>query len=158
MPATVTLATTTLGQLVHPHEDRIKLASTSGVVIGTRLYCDRELMRVIGVGGAFPDPWVQVSRGVDGTRTTAHSPGATVYVGRADQFYASDPQGEPPDAIPVDPYINVMTGDVWLAQGDAGPVDGIRPIATRMWVKQSTVLAAGALGAATVTSSPTSST
>jgi len=155
MPATVTLATTTLGQLVHFSDAMVKLASTSGVSKDTRLYVDRELMRVLSLG---PDPWVFVQRGVDGTRTTAHSPGATVYVGRADQFYASDPQGEPPDAIPVDPYINVKTGDIWLAQGDALPVDGIRPIATRLWVKQSTVLAAGALGAATVTSSPTSST
>lgn len=151
MPATVTLNTTTLAAPVSATARQVKLASTAGVLPGYRLYADRELMAVVSLG---VDPWVNVRRGVDGTATSAHTSSVTVTIGTADQFYQSDPVGAPPSAVQVSPYINVLTGDVWYAQGDALPEGN----ANRWWQKQATTYTAGALGVRVATSSPTSST
>lgn len=155
MPATVTLSTTTLGNALGIDERRIALASTSSVVVGQRLYIDRELMTVLGFG---PTGWVDVARGVDGTKTSAHFPGATVYLGRADQFYRQDPVGQPPDAVSVSPYINVMTGDFWFAQGDAVQQVGGTSVANRWWQKAATTYDTTSLGIRTATQNPSSST
>ena len=118
MPATVTLPTTTLGVGVLDKDTLVSLASTSGVFAGIRLFIDGELMKVVSLD---VDPWVRVIRGVDGTSAAPHPSTATVYIGRGDQFYQNDPVGRPPAAIPVSPYINVINGSVWFAQGDTTP-------------------------------------
>jgi len=149
MSATVTLSTTTLGSQAKAGESEIKVASTTGLVPGVRLFVDRELMSVVGL---LVDPWVKVLRGVDGTAASVHSTGATVTIGDADQFYASDPTGSPPEVIPVSPYINVTTGDFWFAQGDELPVGETN----RWWQKQATTRTTGFLGVRTTTQDPAS--
>jgi hypothetical protein len=152
MPATVTLSSTTLSVPVDRSANEITLASVSGLYAGTRLFVDGELMRVISVGvGTL----VNVSRGVDGTAGVPHSAGATVYVGNADQFYSKDPQGIPPAAIPVSPYINLKNGRVWFARGDAGDPSGN---SLRWWQQQTVTYTPGALGVTTTTLDPTAST
>lgn len=153
MPATVTLATTTLTNGVDSSAPAVLLASTAGISKGTRLWIDRELMEVISIG---VDPWVNVLRGVDGSTASLHSSSSIVTIGRADQFYSTDPLGAPPSAIPVSPYINVISGDTWLAQGDASPAPGVSVV--RWWQKVQPTYGVGALGVRSVTYEPTSST
>jgi hypothetical protein len=151
MPATVTLASTTLTNRVLLTDTQVKVGSTSGLYPKTRMYADTEMMEVVSLG---PDPWVNVRRGVDGTSATEHSPGATVTIGAANQFYTQDPQGAPNDAVLVSPYINVRTGTMWYSQGDFLP-DGL---AVRWWQAQTTTHDIGPLGVRTTTQDPTSST
>lgn len=149
MPATVTLSSTTLAVEAQASDSSIKVDSTSGLTPGIRLFCEGELMTVVSLG---IDPWVNVRRGVDGTSALYHEPTATIYIGRADQFYAADPVGSPKEVFAVSPYINAVNGAIWFAQGD--PVQG----AYRWWQKQSTTYDFGPLGIRTQTPSPTSST
>lgn len=153
MPATVTLSTTTLADSVTSSPNLVKLTSTSGVIPGMRLYVDRELMAVISLD---VDPWVKVQRGVDGTHASRHSSTATVTIGRADQFYTTDPQGASPSEFMVSPHINVLNGNVWLAQGDAAPTAGA-PV-YRWWQNVTTTYGVGPLGVRQITQDPTSST
>ena len=149
MPATVTLSTTTLQGGVEAGDRQVLVASTSGLTSGLRLWIDTELMEVVSLG---VNPWVNVLRGVDGTSAQRHDSGATITIGRADQFYGSDPVGAPPDAVPVSPYINAIEGTVWFAQGDS------LGAGRRWWQKQTATYGAGALGVRTTTLDPTSST
>lgn len=151
MPATVTLSSTTLVESVGSSERQVKVASTSGLTPGIRLFCDNELMTVVSLGVS---PWVNVLRGVDGTASTPHSTGDVVYLGRADQFYHADPVGDPPASIPVSPYINAANGTVWFAQGDSVPEGQNK----RWWEKQTATRSIGPLGIYVTTYSPTSST
>jgi hypothetical protein len=150
MPATVTLGTTTLGAPVGPSDDEIKVASTSGIRTGMRLFVSGELMEVLRLG---VDPFVKVRRGVDSTRSVAHPSAATVYVGQAHQFYTRDPVGRPPAAIEVSPWINVLNGKVWFAQGDTMP----GATADRWWQEQAVARGTSALGVRTATYDPTTS-
>jgi hypothetical protein len=118
MPATVTLSSTTITEGVDASATRIKVASTTGLVYGVRLYIDGELMSVQRLD---VDPWVIVTRGVDGSRASAHSDDSVVYIGRADQFYDRPPIGRPDAAVLVSPYIDVVNGNVYFAQGDVTP-------------------------------------
>ena len=146
--ATVTLSTTTLSRSVSVDDRDILLASLSGILPGMRLWVDRELMAVVDT--TLPGGWSRVRRGVDGTASQAHSSSATVYIGRADQFYQDDPVGTPPAEVPVSPRINVITGDHWLAQGDeVGPGRD-----ARYWQKVETTRSIGALGVRVSESSP----
>lgn len=149
MPATVTLSTTTLSAAVGASDTRVRLASTSGLFAGTRLYVDGELMQVVGLD---VDSWVNVKRGVDGTIGAAHPSSVTVYIGRADQFYDHDPVGRPDASILVSPYINAVSGKVWFAQGDASNT------ANRWWQLQTVSYETGALGIRSTTLEPTVST
>ena len=147
MAATVTLSTTTLSEPVSASAGQIRVASTSGLTAGTRLFVDRELMSVVSLG---VQSLVNVLRGVDGTGSAAHSSSAELTIGNGDQFYSADPIGRPPEAVPVSPYINVITGERFLAQGDelpAGETD-------RWWQKVETTYAVGALGVRTKTTNP----
>lgn len=138
MAATVTLATTTLTEQVSASDTAFKVASTSGLTPGVRLYLDRELANIISIDGSS----VQVARGVDGTASSRHASNTPITFGRADQFYDSDPVGLPPNELPVSPWINVLTGSIWLASGDElGPGLG-----GRVWAKQTTTSYAGSLG------------
>jgi hypothetical protein len=151
MPATVTLAGTTLAAAVGTSDTQIKVDSTSGLTPGTHLYVDRELMSVVGLGSS--STWVNVKRGVGATATTPHSSGVPVVIGRADQFFMSDPVGLPDDAVLVSPYINVLTGDYWLARGDTDP----KGLNYRWWQKAVVKYDFGALGIRTVSIEPTTS-
>lgn len=140
----VTLTTTTLSVAVAVNDTAIQVASTSGITPGVRLYVDRELMSVVSLGIGTS---VNVKRGVDGTATTAHASSITVTIGRADQFYTQDPIG-PPLIVEVTPWINVVSGVQWTAQGDA-----TGPNATaQWWAKMETTRAVGALGVRTAVS------
>jgi len=150
MPATVTLNTTTLSDGIDERSTRIKLSSTANVLPGLRLYVDRELMAVVRLD---VDPWVLVRRGADGTPSIPHGVGTPIFIGRADQFYSSPPNGRPASAIDVSPYIDVVGGKIYFAQGDAVPTG-----AARYWQIQTTTLGVGPLGVRTVTFDPTSST
>jgi len=149
MPATVALATTTLTEAVDASAGSIKVASTSGLTAGIRLFVDRELMSVVSLGLALR---VNVLRGVDGTAASSHSSSSAITIGRGDQFYASDPVGAPPAAIEVSPWINVINGSVWYAQGDA------LGSSSRWWQNVTTTYGQGALGIRTTTSAPSEST
>lgn len=151
MPATETLSSTTLGAPVGPHDTAVKLASTTGVFPGYRLFVNDELMAVESIG---VDSWVNVRRGVDGTKGSAHPSSATVWIGQAHQFYDRDPVGRPPSAVLVSPWINVSNGSVWFARGNALPESD----ANRWWQKQTVTHSEGALGVITTTYDPTVST
>lgn len=150
MPATVTLTSTTMAAAVDRSNGRIKVTSTSGMTPGVRLYVNGELMTVIRLE---PDPWVSVIRGVDGSRASAHPAGDVVYIGRADQFYSQPPQGRPDAAIEVSPYIDVINGVVYFAQGDTTP----SATADRWWAAQTNTRTLQPLGVRTSTLDPTSS-
>ena len=151
MPATETLSTTTLSLSVGAADRQVKVVSTSGLLPGRQLFIAGELMEVVSIG---IDPWVKVLRGRGGTAGVAHDSGTTIYVGRADQFYVSDPVGSPPNAILVSPYINVTTGGIWFARGDTLPGEH----AKRWWQKQTITYSEGALGVRVQTLDPTVST
>jgi len=145
-----TLSTTTLAALVGPLDSAVLLASVTDVLPGMRLYVDRELMGVLSLGLGTS---VNVLRGVDGTATTAHSSSQAVTLGTADQFYQQDPVG-PPGDVPVSPWINVVNGTSWTAQGDETGANQ----QARWWAKTQAAHAVGALGVRTVTSAPSDNT
>lgn len=149
MPATVTLATAILTGAVGPSDGRISVSSTAGMTPGVRLYVDGEVMAFLRLD---VDPWVFVSRGVDGTYASPHASNLTIYIGRADQFYQGPPTGTPLSVIPVSPYIDTLNSKVYFAQGDATGT------ANRWWQVATTTYAEGALGARTATTDPSAST
>src|SRR5688572_27572506 len=104
MPATVTLGTTTLASPVDRSAGEVRVASTSGLTPGLRLFVEGEQMEVVRL---LVDSWVSVRRGVDGTKGVAHPSSSTVYIGRGDQFFMSDPVGIPPGTVLVSPHINL---------------------------------------------------
>lgn len=151
--ATVTLSATTLKTTCAAGDTAVQLASTTGLTVNNvttlRLWIDRELLTVISLGLGT---WVNVLRGSDGSIASAHGSSAVVYIGRADQFYAADPIGLPPSPVLVSPWINVLTGTMWLAEGDElGPSAG-----ARFWQAVTNVPGTGALGVRTTTQNPTS--
>lgn len=151
MAATVTLSTTTLTYAANDSDSAVILGSTSGITSGVRLYIDRELLTVISLGLATNlGTSVNVLRGVDGTGSSRHPSGSTVTIGRGDQFYASDPAGLPPDVVLVSPWINVITGTSWTAQGDeTGP-----GLSGRFWQQTVTTPSIGSLGVRVTTTAP----
>lgn len=149
MPATVTLSSTTLANPIGAGDTRIQVASTSGILPGTFLFLDGELVLVNGLD---LDPYLRVKRGVEGSASVPHAAGVTVYIGRGDQFYASDPVGRPPAVIPVSPYINTVNGAVWFAQGDANGQSN------RWWQKSAVTYVQGLLGVRSAVLDPSSST
>ena len=149
MPATYTLLETTFAAPVGKVDSQVKVASTSGLAAGSRLFADRELMQVVSLDVST---LVNVRRGVDGTAAEAHGTDVTVYKGAADQFFSFDPQGRPREDLLVSPHINVRTGDVWYAQGD-GAASG-----QRWWQKQSIGHDVGPLGVRLTTPDVSSST
>jgi hypothetical protein len=129
MAALATLAVTALDKECQSDSPDVLLASTSGLVPGTRLYVDRELMAVVAIGIGKN---VKVTRGVDGTSTARHSGGTMVVVGRGDQFYTTDPPPASAYQPAVNPWINILTGKVWVLQGEEEGID-------RQWWQEVTV-------------------
>ncbi len=149
MPATYTLASTTITREAQRDDPVIGLASTAGLAAGIRLFADEEMMSVVSL---VPDG-VRVLRGVDGTRAGHHDVGSTVWIGSGDKFYFHDPVGDPQEVVLVSPHINVTTGAVWFAKGDTG-VPGAD---SRWWQRQAVSYSIGPLGIRTVTYDPTTS-
>jgi len=149
----VTLSSTTLISPLGREDGEAYVASVAGLSDGTRLYIDRESAAVIGNPLANP---VRLRRGQDGTGAEPHPNGATAWIAQPDQLYSRDPAGLPPTELLVSPWINVLTGAVWFAQGDAvGPGASTT---LRRWAKQETTYTVGALGVETITQAPTAST
>ena len=149
MPATVTLTTATMTSAVGVTGNRLVVSSTAGMVPGIRLFIEGELMAVVGSNGV-----VDVKRGVDGTAAAPHSAGATIYIGRADQFYQGPPVGIPAAVIEVSPYIDTLSGAVWFAQGDPSSPG----TSSRYWQQQTVTRTAISMGFRSSTLDPTSST
>jgi hypothetical protein len=138
--ATASLTSTTFSVTVEPSDTRVLLASTSGISPGVRLYAGRELLGIEVLTGIGNEAIVR--RGLEGTAASRHATNETVWIGRADQFSSSDPTGLPPAVLLVYPYINVLTGVAWVAQGDeTGPGN-----AGRIWAPMTVAMSAGALG------------
>ena len=152
MPATVTLSTATLAYGVDPRADEVTLSSVSGVYPGFCLFIDQELMTVLRL---LDSARVKVGRGIGGTPAQDHSSSATVYIGKPEHFYSADPIGVPSSAIPVSPYINVLNGRVFLAQGDAAQFPGQQ--VNRWWQPVETTYGVGPLAVRFSTQDPTSS-
>ena len=150
MPATVTLAQTTLAEGCDAAQTRIKLTSTAGVLPGLKLYTDGEVLAVMRLD---IDPWVQVRRGSCSTAAMSHYAGSIVYIGRDDQFFQGPPVGRPAPSIPVSPYIDVVGGKIYFAQGDAVPAGTLR-----WWQAQTQTATVGPLGVRSISFDPTSST
>lgn len=158
MPATDTLPSTTLKTSTGAGDRAVQLTGVTyapngarAPIGGIRLFCEGEMMDAVSLG---IDNWVNVRRGVDGTTAAPHSSGATVYLARPDQFYTSDPVGAPPPAVPVSPWINVINGNIWFAQGDTSPEGKTR----RWWQKETMTAGVGPLGIRTMVTDPSSST
>lgn len=154
MPATVTLSTTTLTYQVNASETEVQLASVSGVTPGLRLFIDKELMAVDRV--VDDTTKVKVRRGVDGSPAAPHISSSVVTIGRADQFYTADPVGAPASATQVSPYINVLNGKIFYAQGDVASYPGQE--VNRWWQEVTTTYGIGPVGIRTLETDPTSST
>ena len=150
MPATSTLTQTTLAGDISESDRLVRLVSTSGLVPGRFIYVDGELLRAVSLdvpsGG-----WV-CARGANGTQARRHQAGAPAYIGSGDQFYTIDPVGSPAPIILVSPWINVRTGSIWFAQGDALPNQ------PRWWQKQTLTATQTGAGQRMFVYEPTSST
>lgn len=119
------------------------LASTTSIAVGDLLVIDREALAVLGLSP------LRVLRGAAGTAAVSHAAGATVYTGAPSRFQSVDPFGIPPPDV-VTPWINLRTGDVWIAQGaTVGP--GVN---ARTWQLQVITRSIGALGVPVVTTTP----
>lgn len=152
MAALVTLATTTLNAFINDGDQVINVASAVGMTPGTRLFCDGELMAVIGPG--VLSNLVVVRRGVDGTRQMRHDPfNNPIYIGRGDQFYSFDPLGHPLEAVLVVPHINVLNGNIWFPVGDEIPIGKT----DRYWALQTESNTFGPLGVRQNVLNPTGS-
>lgn len=138
MSALATLTTTTLATDVSSSDSLVKLTSTSGVVPGVCLYCEQELMTVDRLDG---NGFAIVHRGDEGTAARAHTSLAPITIGRAHQFYQTNPFGAAPAVQLVTPWINVLTGEQWTAQGDE---TGLSP--NLWWARTEYTHTVGALG------------
>lgn len=125
---TVTLTQTTLGAALDAVSNSVRLASCTNVPNPsgggdnqTILMVDNEAMTVTKVTLDVPGTvsgagTVEVMRGTNGTRATAHLSGRTVLLGRPTQFYVTDPAGAIATAdLDVTPRINVPTSNQWIA-------------------------------------------
>ena len=105
------LSTLSLGASLTAETLYVRPSSLTGVAIGYGLWVDRELLTVLGPAiGAY----VPVQRGQGGSTAAVHNYGKTVYMGTLDQFYTTNPTGVPPTPPLVTPWINTVTGQVWV--------------------------------------------
>lgn len=148
--------TVTLARSVGPGDTALPLISGSGINKGDYIFIvdaagRGEFMPIRTLAGVtvMPTnpPTIQVVRT---GMAASHGPNSLCYTGPPSAFYTVDPVGVPPAG--VQPYwINVRTGDLWVAQGDEqGPGSQ-----TRFWQKQIITPGRGALGIRTFTPSPT---
>lgn len=147
--ATVSLSSTSFTLPVEAGDSLVTVASIANMVLGLIeliLFVDQEAMLVEFVGPVGTQ--LRVKRGAAGTAAARHATNSTVYFGRPDQFYAFDPRGVPPATVEVYPWINLITGTIWVPQGDeSGPGN-----AARIWAAVTiTNPATGPLGSRVLT-------
>ena len=109
--AQATLNQTTLSAGATEGQTFVTVTSASTMAANDILYVDREAMVIRSVSGTT----IQVTRGTNGTRATAHPVNAVVYSGVPARFYTSDPpygRCTPSNQL-VLPYINVVTGGIF---------------------------------------------
>lgn len=153
MPATVTLANTTLTFGVDSGASILTLTSTAGIFSKSVLWIDRELLKVQRlVDGSTTQ--VVVSRGQDGTAGAPHGSSSIVWIALPEQLFDVDPFGAPNGDFPVSPWINVHNGAMWVAQGDAQP----NGQTYRWWQRMTTTYGNGPLGVRTSSVDPSVST
>jgi hypothetical protein len=119
-----TLTQTTLSGAITANQTIFTLASGTGISVGMNLYVIDpneqlgELMSVRAISSAV----VTVNRfGISGGNKVPHSTGAIVLAGTPDQFYTKNPYGGVVAAdIANTPYVNITTGEQWLAPTLAG--------------------------------------
>jgi hypothetical protein len=99
------MTTTTLSAALNGSSRDVYLTSEVGVSVGTYLYVDRELMRVVSVGS----PLI-VQRGYGGI-DAAHSSGAKVYVASGSEVGAVDKSGSAGNETGT--YINHQNGRIF---------------------------------------------
>lgn len=125
----VTLTSTTLSAAITANTRAFNVASATGIVapnfgsansaIGnqTVLYVDHEAMFVTGINGTY----VTVTRGFNGTFSTAHISGATVYVGPPSYLSTYDRFGACTSTNElVLPVVNTMDGHVFTCATTGG--------------------------------------
>ena len=148
----VTFTQTTLTKPLSKDSNECYLASTSGLIPGVhRLVIDAESMAVTGLGPS--GGLVFLRRGQDLTLTGDHADGTIVWVAEPHQLYDRDPLGLPPDQVLYSPWINLRTGAVWFAQGDATGA-GVK---TRWWQQMIATRTIDGLGFRQTTYDPTAS-
>ncbi len=87
-----------------------------GAPVGSELYVDGEAMLVTSVSGTT----IGVVRGAAGMGA-AHQSGSVVWVGTPNQFYTvAPPAGSCTAAASVNPYINAITGQLFLCDTATG--------------------------------------
>ena len=151
----VTLNTTTFTAPVSPNDSSVLVGSVANIVPGQCLFADRELMQVVSIGLATSaSTALTVIRGIAGTAATLHSSGLTVIIGNPDQFYEMSPVGPPPADVLVTPWVNVVNGSVWVAQGDESGPDA----QARWWAQSLISHDVGPLGVRTWTATIASTT
>jgi hypothetical protein len=108
--AQTTTTSTTLTAAVTSSATTIRVAATTGFVVGTTsVLVDHEVMAVNGISGLN----ITVMRGSNGTAAQAHNTSATVYVGPTGSFVAwpNDPMGRCTSTqYSYLPLLNVRTG------------------------------------------------
>lgn len=161
MSATVTLSSTTLTVGCGPSDTSVVVVSATNIQPGLFLFIEQEFMKVVSTGVTTGGGTVvNVLRGRGGLGSHRHSGGATVYIGRGDQFYNFDPSSTPGAVVLVTPHINVTNGNVWLPQGDDLPaLPGVSNTArsVRWWQLQTSVPGFASLGVRSTTQNPSTS-
>ena len=111
-----TMLSTTLAVAISSNQVYVPLASTTSISPGTLCFCDREAFTVLTtpVAGTIPN----AARGSQGTASTAHQVGATVYYGPANAFGIVDPSGKIPSTPDIYlPFVVIPTGNVFNDDG-----------------------------------------
>ena len=145
------LSTTTLSQAVGAGDRIWSLASVAGdlglpsIVNGLDpvlcLVCGGEAVQITRlIPGASA---AEVQRGLFGSRVAAHPAGATVYLARPSDLYQQDPVGAPQSGH-VQPWINTITGTVWVVLDDTWVPGGMAEAAFPSTSDGITVLMAAA--------------
>lgn len=118
--AQTTMTSTTLSAAVAPGDQRVIVASATGITARsggaatTFLFVDAELMEVVSVSSTR----VTVIRGAGSTKVTSHSSGAAVWVGPPGAFATEDPSGACTAAqTGYSPRIVPSTGNIWYCYG-----------------------------------------
>ena len=146
--STNTFLTPTLLTSVGEGDTSVNLSSVVGIIPGYHcIFVDDELIKIVSFGLGTS---VNGIRGIEGTTNERHGSGSAVYIGPAHYFNYRDPNGIPGRPPLTNPWINLLNGNVWFAEGDeSGP-----NVDARRWVLQTTMLGAGPLGINSVTLTP----
>ena len=115
LSAQTVITTTTTTAAITASQTRIPLTSVAGISVGDIVFLPGwvpESMRVVAVNASSVD----VVRGADGTRGSAHANTKTVFVGPASRFHFADPDVDAVciyNRLAYAPWINVKTGMIW---------------------------------------------